>query len=255
MRLRLTLACLVAATTAPLLVATPANAACVTSTRTIVGTVSGQDGRWVDALVGLDLISASGAHIDATPGSASFGCGGKTGYGLTIRVNRDLGATGSTTQGSWTKSWKAVVPTNVTMMYVEVYPQAAGYGGTNESRYGHALRRKVPVPYGHTVTIKLPLICSAGGTTGKIGGWVTKGGVKTQADRVAAWSMANDNNTANPILGWNMGSPKSDGSYVIPNLPPGQYYTIQFSKGAVMIQKYNIWVNACKGTYFAVNFT
>lgn len=253
MRPRLTFAVLVAATAAPLLVATPAQAACVTTTRTITGTVSGQDGRYVDALIGLDLINSAGAHINAKPGSSTFGCGGQAGYGLTVRVNSTLGAEGAAT-GAYTKTWKAVVPTNVTMMYVEVYPQAAGYGGTNEARYGHALRRKVRVPYGHTVTIKLPLICAAGGKTGKIAGYVTKRGVRVKADRVVAWSMAPDNNTANPILGWNMGSATTDGHFLVTHIPPGQYYTVHIHKDGVLQVKNNVWVNACRGTTLNASF-
>jgi hypothetical protein len=253
MRLRLTLACLVASTAAPLLVATPAHATpCVTTTRTITGTISGQDGRYVDAMLGFDLINSAGVHVNAVPGSATFGCTGPSGYGLTLRVNRTLPATGSTTSG--TKTWKVVVPTNVKMAYIEVYPRAAGYGGTDESRYGHALRRKLPVPYGKTVVVKLPLICALGGKTGKIHGYVTKHGVRVQADRVVAWSMANDNNVASPILGWNMGAPASNGYYVVPNMPPGQYYTVHFTKDGVTQVKNNVWVNPCKATALGAAF-
>jgi hypothetical protein len=251
MRLRLALAC-VPALAAPLVVATPANAACAAATKTVVGSISGQDRRFVDALIGFDVLDKYGKHIGATQGQSSFGCTGQRGYGLTIRVNRDLPATGSTTTG--TKSWKAVLPANATHVYIEVYPQAAGYGGTDESRYGHSMRRKIPVPYNATVNLRLPLLCSLGGSTGVINGYVSKGGVRVAADRVAAWSMAADNNVPNPVLGFNVGYSKSNGYYAVPNLAGNQKYTVQITEAGVMKQFYNVQVNACKGTYLGASF-
>ncbi|HEU0129500.1 MAG TPA: hypothetical protein VFQ85_00735 [Mycobacteriales bacterium] len=251
MRLRFLLAAAVAA--APLLVAVPsAHAACTTGTKTVVGSISGQDRRFVDALIGFDVLDSSGRHLGAKYGDSSFGCAGQRGYGLTLRVNGSLPATGSTTSG--TKSWKAVLPANATHMWIEVYPQAAGYGGTDESRYGHTMRRKIPVPYGATVNLRLPLICSQGGSTGVINGFVSKGGVRVAADRVAAWSLAPDNNTPSPILGFNVGYAKSNGYYAIPNLPSGQTYTVQITKSGVMKQYYNVRVNSCAGTYLGASF-
>ncbi len=253
MRLRLALACLAVPAATPVLVAAPAHAtACVTATRTVTGLLGGQDGRYVDALLGFDLKDSSGRHIDARPGSSTFGCAGMHGYGVTVRINSTLPATGSTTTG--TKAWSVKVPVNVTSAHIEVYPRAAGYGGTDESRYGHALRRSVPIPYNKTVLIRLPLICSLGGTTGRINGWVSKNGVRVKADRVAAWSLATDNNGANPILGWNIGTAATNGYYQIPNLASGQAYTVQIWKDGVLRQKYGVYVNACRGTYLGAAF-
>jgi hypothetical protein len=253
MRLRHALALLSVAAGTPVLVAAPAHATpCVTATRTVTGMIAGEDHRYVDALLGFDFVDSAGRHVDAKPGSATFGCTGVHGYGVTIRVNGSLPATGSTTSG--TKYWSVKVPANVTMAYIEVYPQAAGYGGTNESRYGHALRRKMPIPYNKTVLIRLPLICSVGGHVGWINGYVSKNGVRVKADRVAAWSMATDNNTASPILGWNIGSAATNGYYKIPNLASGQAYTVQIWKDGVLRQKYGVTVNACKGSYLGGSF-
>lgn len=253
MRLRLALSCFAASALLPLVAATPAEAApCVTATRTVSGTIQGQDGRYVDALLGFDLIDAQKRHIDGRPGSSTFGCPNHHGYGVSIRVNRDLPATGSTTTG--TKTWKVTIPANVTAMHVEVYPRAAGYGGTDESRYGHALRRRVPIPYGKSIAIELPLICPQGGKTGTINGWSSKGGVRKPLTRVAAWSLAPDNNTASPILGWNIGYAKSNGYFAVPNLPSGQYYTVQYTMDGVMKQKYNVYVHPCRGTYMSGSF-
>jgi hypothetical protein len=251
MRLRLALA-VVPVLAAPLVTASPAVAACAPATKTVVGSIIAQDRRAVDALIGFDVLDSAGRHLGATPGQASFGCTGQRGYGLTLRVNRDLPATGSTTTG--TKSWKITLPSNATHVYIEVYPQAAGYGGTDESRYAHSMRRKIPVPYNATVNLRLPLICSQGGSTGTISGVVTKGGVRVAADRVAAWSMAPDNNVPNPVLGWNVGSAKSDGSYAVLNLAGAQKYTVQVTKSGVMKQFYNVAVNSCRASVLNAAF-
>jgi len=252
MRFRVVLASFAALVAVPLVAAPAGATVCNSATRTVSGTVSGQDWRYVDVLIGFDFLDSSGRHIDARPGSSTFGCGGVSGYGLTLRVNRSLPATGSTTTG--TKNWSVTVPTNVKQAFIEVYPQAANDGGTDESRYGHALRRKVPIPYGQSIYIKMPLVCAQGGRTGKIAGYVTKKGVRVKADRAATWSMAADNNTANPILGWNVGTAQTTGYYYIPNLYPGQYYVVQVRKDGVLIQKANVWVNACKTTPLNIAF-
>jgi hypothetical protein len=245
MRLRLALA-LVPALAAPLVTASPATAACATATKTVKGSISGQDRRFVDVLIGFDVVDKNGQHLGATQGQSSFGCTGQKGYGLTLRVNRDLPADGSTTKG--TKTWTAVVPANATHMYIETYPQAAGYGGTSQIRYGSSMRRKIPVPYPATVNLRMPLICTQGGQTGSIAGVVTKGGTKVAADRVAAWSLATDNNTPSPVMGWNIGTAKSDGTYTIPNLASGQTYTVQVREAGALKQFYKIQVNSCRAT-------
>lgn len=254
MRLRLTLACLVAAS--PLAVASPAEAApCSTATRTITGTLQGEDGRAVDAMLGFDLVRVVGEtkyHIDGREGSANYGCAGYKGYGQVLRVNRDLPATGSTTSG--TKTWSVKIPAIVNLLVIEVYPRAAGTGPVDESRYGHALRWKVPIPYGKAINIKLPLVCAKGGKTGWIGGVATKNGARRVMSRVAAWSMAKDNNTATPIQGFKVGYSTSTGSFAIKNIPSGQYYTVRYTLDGVTKQKYNIWVSACKGTTSSIAF-
>jgi hypothetical protein len=248
-RIALTSAALLAA---PIALAPSAHASCTTTTKVMTGRIAGEDGRFVDAMLGFDIMDSAGRHLDGRSGSANYGCAGYHGYGQLLRVNRDLPAAGSTTSG--TKDWKVVLPGNTAFVHIEVYPRAAGDGGTDESRYGHALRRKVRVPYGQNVNIRLPLVCAAGGKTGAINGWATQNGVRVQADRVAAWSLATDTNTMTPILGWNVGYTRSNGYFAVPNLPSGQTYTVQVSRAGKTLQPYNIRVDACKNTYLAAKF-
>ena len=253
MRLRLALAVAASALT-PLVVAAPAEAApCVTTTRTITGTLLGQDGRYVGAMLGFSLLDSRGRTIDGRAGSSAFGCPGFYGYGGIVRMNPHTLATGSTTVG--TKSWSLKVPTNVTLVWIEVYPRDYGTAvKVDHSRYGNGLRYKVPIPYGKAINIRLPLVCAKGGKTGYIGGFSYKNGVRKPLGYVAAWSQAPDNNSASPVLGFSVGFALSSGYFKIPDLAGGQYYTIQYTMDGVMKQVYKVWVNPCKATSTRIAF-
>jgi len=240
---------------APLLVPAPGAHAtpCTTATRTVTGTIKGQDGRAVNAQVSFDLIRVVGdqrLHIDGRPGSDRYGCAGFKGYGYFMRVNKDLPDTGSATSG--TKTWKAVIPANVNQVIIEVYPRDnATPSNVSDRRYSGALRWKVPIPYGKAVNIVLPVVCAAGGTTGYIAGRATKGGAPVKVDFVGAWSLAKDNNTAQPILGFRTGYGTDRGTWAVKNLVSGQAYTVVWIENGVRRQRYGIAVSACQGTAVA----
>lgn len=228
----------------PVLQASPASAACTSTTKTLTGRLDGEDGRYVDALLGFDIMDRYGRHLDGrTVGSASYGCAGYSGYGQIVWLNTSLPATGATSGG--TKTWKVVLPGNTAKVHIEVYPRRPNKGPTDESRYGHSYRRAVPVPYSTTANIRLPLVCGVGGSTGSFQGWVTKGGVRTKPSFIGAWSTATDSNSYSPILGWNVGSTRTDGYYKIPNLKTGQEYTILVTLGGRTQQRYHYTVSKC----------
>lgn len=249
MRLRLALTCLLAAT--PLTITGTAHAtACYTATRTITGTIQGEDGRFVDAQLGFALARVVGDKkyfVNGLPGSDRYGCYGHSGYGFNLRVNPTVPATGSTTSG--TKTWSATIPANVNLVTIEVYPRAAGTPSPiDDSRYSGALRFRVPIPYGKPINITLPRVCAAGGRTGYIAGKATKGGSPVKLDFVGAWSLAKDNNTATPIQGFRVGSGTDSGSWKIRNLASGQTYTVVWIENGVRQQRYGLAVSACTGT-------
>lgn len=248
MRLRFALLAMLAA--APLAVGAPAAAApCSTATRTISGTLIGQDARFVNAMLGFDLmrvVDGKRLHYDGREGSSSYGCPGYQGYGQYLRMNTHLTGNGSTTSG--TRYWSVKIPAIVTEVIVEVWPRATGTLEVDDRRYSGSLRWKVPIPYGKPINIKLPLVCAAGGKTGWIAGQATKGGVPVNIDFVGAWSMAKDNNTAQPILGFRTGYGTDRGTWKVPNLASGQLYTVVWIENGVRRQRYNIPVYACKGT-------
>jgi hypothetical protein len=228
--------------------AAPAEAA-----RTVTGTILGSDGRAVDAFIGFDLKNSSGQTIDKN-GCLATRCG-LHGYGITLRVNKDVPATGAADRTGHLVQWSITVPSATARMFIEVYPFSSGtYGKTDESRYGHSYRRNIPIPYPVRINLRLPLICAQGGTTGAIAGRATVGGAAATLKRVATWSLAADNNGPTPILGWNVGTAAS-GSYKIPNLPAGQkYQVLATSPSGVLKRYYNVQVNSCRTTTLNVAF-
>lgn len=231
-------------------VATPASAA----TRTVSGTIYGSDGRAVDAFLGFDLKDSSGRTIDKN-GCLATTCG-LHGYGITLRLNPTVPATGSTDRSAHATAWSVAVPSNTARMFVEVYPFSSGtYGHTDESRYGHSYRRNIPIPYPVRINLRLPLICSQGGTTGAINGRTTVGGVAKQLRRMTTWSLAPDNNGPTPVLGWNIGTTTASGYYLIPNLPSGQRYQVYATAPDGRVKRIlGVAVSACRTTTVNVAF-
>jgi hypothetical protein len=228
-------------------VATPASAA----TKTVTGDILGSDFRAVDAFIGIDLQDSSGRVLKAD-GSPSTG-----GYAITMRINQDLGAAGSADRTGWVTRWSATLPSNAVKMFVEVYPRNAGqYGVTNDVRYGRNLRR-FGVPYSlSNVHLRLPLQCAKGGGTGYVAGYTTIGGVRKQVSRVSAFSIGADNNAMNPILGFNIGTSASNGTFRIPSLAPGSKYRVfAVRSSGTPRQKYvDVVVGRCATTSTHISF-
>lgn len=204
--------------------ATPAAAA----TKTITGDVLGSDGRAVDVFMGFELRDSSGRNIKADGTPVTQG-----GYVITMRINQELGAEGSADRTGWVTRWSVTLPSNAAQMFIETYPRNKGqYGVTNDIRYGRTLRRFNTPGSLSNVHVRLPLQCSQGGGTGVIVGTTRVGGVAKQINRVSAFSIGADNNGANPILGFNIGTSSSNGSFRIPSLAPGTKYRVFARQGS-----------------------
>jgi hypothetical protein len=229
--------------------AAPAQAA-----RAVSGTILGSDGRAVDVFIGFDLKNSSGQTIDKN-GCLATRCG-LHGYGITLRLNGTVGAEGATNRTAYKTTWTVTVPSNTARMFIEVYPFSSGtYGHTDESRYGHSYRRNIPIPYPARINLRLPQICSTGGTTGGITGRATVGGRATALKRVGAWSLATDNNGPTPIMGWTIGTTASDGTFKLPNLAAGQKYQVMATAPNGTVKRYyNVQVNSCRNTNLGVSF-
>ena len=222
---------------------------------TFSGTILGSDGRAVGALIGFYLHDAQGRQITEQGCVESAVCPVE-GYAMNLRMNKDLGAEGSPDTRHWDTRWSITVPPNTASVYIEVYPQATGFGGTDESRYGSTMRHKVPVPFGGPVHLRLPLDrCDLGGRTGTIEGVATKGGKRVSLKRAIAWSLAPDNNDGRPILGWNVEPPGPNGTYRLPNLASGQNYQVWITTAAGQVRKtFHVPVRPCQTTRLDVRF-
>lgn len=223
--------------------------------QTFSGTILGSDGRAVGALIGFDLQDAQGRQITRDGCVESPQCPVE-GYAMNLRINPDLGAEGSTDTRQWDTRWSIQVPANTATIYVEVYPQAAGFGGTDESRYGSAMRHDLPVPYGGPVNLRLPLDrCDLGGTTGVIEGTATQGGKRVSLKRAITWSLGQDNNDARPVLGWNVEPPGPNGTFRLPNLASGQKYQVWVTTKAGKTKRVlGVPVRRCATTRLDVRF-
>jgi hypothetical protein len=220
-----------------------AGAGCASSyTKTISGTILGEDRRYVNALVGLDINDSSGRKIGMD------GCALGSQYSIYFRMNPTLPATGSTSGGHLTWS-VAHIPANAYATFIEVYPQNP-QSHTDESRYGMSMRNAVKI--GSTgVSLRLPLLCSLGGGTGGIQGYVTRNGQKVTPSRAIAWSQAADSNSY--IMGMNIGS-VSSGFYKLPNLAKNQRYVMRVTYNGVTQQRALVYVNACRWTPVNLSF-
>ena len=229
--------------------AAPAQAA----TKTVTGDIIGSDVRAVDVFIGIDLQDSSGRVIDKN-GCLKTQCGLNS-YAITMRINQDLGPEGDTDRSKWVTRWSVTLPANAAKMFIEAYPRNAGqYGTTNDIRYGRSLRRFGVPSNLSNVHIRMPLQCAKGGGTGFITGATTVGGVRKQVSRVSAFSIGADSNAMNPILGFNIGTSASNGTFRIPSLAPGTKYRV-FARTSSGVQKYtDVTVGRCAGTTANIAF-
>lgn len=257
-----------------------ATAACgpapYTGPKTISGTLRGADGKYVDAMLGFDILDAQGRKIQANGSPVTNG-----GYGALVRLNWCLSSAGSSTSTPgcagtpFTDTWSLQLPSNAVSVYVEAYPKDPsnssylnnyrGYTGpnpgtTDETTYGMTYRRHVAVLGAGATGVPLvaPTVCGQpGGSTGTLWGYIYQGNTlwKATAGSTDAWSTEADNA---PILGMNEGKVDPGvGTYHITNLQGASHYTIVATIGGVTKQ----WltgvqpvVNACASTRFDLHF-
>jgi hypothetical protein len=209
--------------------------------KSISGTISGADARYVDAMIGFDVIDASGKKIEMD--------GLNNGYSVVQRINHCVptnGAVASTkcagTGITTTKNWTLKLPSNTSKVYIEVYPKAPtptawltnyrGYtgpavGSTNLSTYARTFRRAIPVNGAvSNVSLVLPKVCGvSGGTTGSLVGHISGFG----AGKINAWSMSPDGTKS---MGFSSGTIDGNGNYRIDQLQSGQRYGVIATSGS-----------------------
>lgn len=233
----------------------PAGAACSSPTsRTLSGTVEGQDDRYLYVLIGFDLHDASGHKIDMN------GCPTSGAYSSTVSVNTlKLTGEGADSGTGLTKTWRlSGLPANAADAWVEVYPKTKKpYGATDVSRYGRVLRRRLPVP-SSGIDLRLPLACGVVnngevGTNGGISGVVLDGGVPVTAHRVRAWTMAK--HAPGRMLGWGMGPTPTDSTFSIAALAAEQSYTVWITRDGKTVKIDKVPVPTCGSRSIVVEMT
>jgi hypothetical protein len=254
----------------------PAPTACRRSSgsKTISGTVRGADGRFVDVMLGFDIIDASGHKIRADGKPVT-----EPGYGAIQRLNYCVPSTGAAhataTCGGTRLSdrWSQKLPSNASIVYIEAYPKAPtpgnwlkqdGYSGpdpgkTDQRTYGMSYRRAVPVGGSGAsgLQLLLPAVCGrSGGSTGEIWGQLYRDGKlwKAKGGSTNAWATSD---ATSRLLGMGVGrvDPRR-GTYRIRNLHAGSRYTIVAAVDGLHRQ----WlgrqptVRACSATRFDLYF-
>jgi hypothetical protein len=241
-----------ALTIAPLLNvlgSSPASAA-VCSPRTanfIGGTISGQDGRDINAQVSLDVVDRTGAHLDLN------GCR-TSGYTKTIWMNMNVSGNGVVHTAATRNTWRLDgLPANASSVWIEVWtrtntpkPCPTCDGPLDTHRYGFVNRRAVKLNTGN-VRLLAPLHCKLGGQTGNIQGTLTnKAGKPVKFDSIYAWSMLTPDGSK-PLQGWGA-AVQSTGYYVIDTLASGQTYAVWASYRGVTFKRLNVPVKPCGNT-------
>lgn len=241
----------------------------------VSGFVRGNDGRYVDVMLGFDVLDASGNKINVDRNL------NLTGYSAIQRMNYCLSARGATSTRPgcaghpYTDRWSISVPPNAALVYIEVYPKdpspspailPPGYmgyvgpypGTTDERYYGMSYRRELPVtgPGASNVPIILPQVCSQ---TGSLGGIVT-GLPRGTTGVVHAWSL--ESNSAY-ILGMGSGEIKANGTYSVPHLAGLSHYGLIATAGGKTLNFVNYYMatstatfitSACKQKRFDLHF-
>jgi hypothetical protein len=232
---RLFLLALVAASLAP---APRAHAACAAASRSLGGTIEGEDGRFLSTVVGVELFNSSRQPIgmDGCPApGGQYGAVAKTnmqgGGDCCSRLDGN-GAPASAT--GYTKSWRIDgIPDNAASAWIETYPHsyhAQPGDGSHVSyvRYGGAMRRYTPLAT--DLRLRLPLACGVTengvtGNNGSLAGRITRNGSPVEVKSIIAWSRAPDG--ADTIMSFVLAEPQpAGGAFRVPQLEPGQAYTV-----------------------------
>jgi hypothetical protein len=225
--------------------------------KVLSGTIEGEDGKAVSALLGFDLRDAKGRTLGASGCVRSPSCP-VDGYAVTRRVNFALDEDGAR---SGARRWTVRLPEETERVYVEAYPQGRGYAGTNTDTYAASFRRNLPVPYGRDVNLRLAGVCDRDtrGRTGAVLGYAVEDGSdrRVPLQRVTAFSLEPDDNDGTPILGTGVGTVAPGGRYVVddlvsdptPGARPGQRYQLVATAVDGRVSRvYDVRVTACRAT-------
>jgi hypothetical protein len=218
-----------------------------TTTNVVAGTAEGQDHRFVRVQVSVELFDAAGVRIGMD------GCPSSGGYSRVVNLNTDLGGLGSNDPTGHTRAWSLPgLPANAVMANVEAYPKSPT--GTDLTRYGRSFRHNRPVG-DRSIDLQLPLNCGSAdnsvfGRNGSIVGHITRDGRLVAANRISAWSYAED--TEAYPMGFGIDATIPAGEFTVHHLAPNQPYMVflSLSASAPTLSIFGLWVDPCSTTTF-----
>lgn len=184
----------------------------------IGGRVYGEDGRAINAMIGISFTTADGAHLDR---NGTLACKGAecTTYSVVQHVNKTLPDTGGPAAGN-VSAWGKCVGTPTSKVWIEVYPRGLD-GKTSFARFGAAVDNRLIKPGAPNVfDLRLPVRAELGGNAGAIAGTVTCKGIPVRPTVIRAWS--NDAGNHCGIQGFAASGETAVGSFDLANLAAGQ---------------------------------
>ncbi len=215
-------------------------APCPPGTKAVSGTITGEDGRALNVLVGIDAVDSSGQKL-AMDGSRAPALP----YTTVLRLNPTLPPEGRPPMPSDATTFSACLPSSTHHGNIELYPKNQR-GTTTQTRYGNAMRPlPAPGPW-PGLALKLPLVCAVHPQgTGRVSGTVKAAGVLAQPTRGPAWALG-----PNPqgIWGFAAGSRFTVGSYTTQELASGTNYDVRITYNAMTTRRTGIAVHACATT-------
>lgn len=184
----------------------------------IGGRVYGEDGRAINALIGLSFTTESGAHLDK---NGKMPCKDRecVTYSVVQNVNSTLPAVGGPQEGNVT-TWGKCVGMPTSKVWIEVYPRGPD-GKTTFARYGAAVDNRMIKPgVANVFDLRLPVRAALGGNAGAIAGSVTCNGTPVKPTVIRAWSNGAGDQCG--IQGFAASGATTEGSYTLDNLAAGQ---------------------------------
>jgi hypothetical protein len=230
--------------------AAPAQASCGSLTdKSIAGTLSGDDGRAVNAMVGFTYVDEFGYRLDVRGCRLSGDA-----YGRVFHLNAGVPETGTApTSATSDRFFIGNIPSAVKEVWVETYPKTPG-GATSYRRYAGVYQPAV-APGRMNLNLRLPLTCAAGGRTGAIVASVFIGGRQVTPTWMGYWSET----ASSKQMGYAL-SGGSPGGFVSPPLSsspgangrPQTYEVAIFYKGTTY-WRHGLPVYACKTTHVRID--
>jgi ABC-type transport system substrate-binding protein len=220
---------------------------CVPGAKVLAGTVEGQDGRALNALVAVQAFDPRGRRLDADGDPAPPGLPWTT----TVRLNQDLPAEGRDPHPGDVTTFSVQLPAATERGTVEVHPRSPA-GLTVQTRYASA---RLPFEGGGPwpeVALALPMTCPGSPNgTGRIGGGLRAASVPVLGTSGTALALGPNHDG---VWGFAAGSVFTPGSYTTQELAAGARYEVRVTYNHLTARATDVAVRACATTALDLDF-